>query len=69
MKENWAKYFDFSGIDDDLYATSTVIIMERLMIGDQIYAEMQLDGDHGRSLILSDKLLPSIHFVGHKIAD
>ena len=55
------------GKDDDLHTTSTVIIMERLQVGDRIYIKMDLDADHGDSKIHSQEKMPSIHFVGQKI--
>ena len=57
------------GKDDDLYTTSTVIIMERLQVGDRIYIKMDLDANHGDSKIHSQEKMPSIHFVGQKISD
>ena len=57
------------GKDDDLHTTSTVIIMERLQVGDRIYIKMDLDADHGDSKIHSQEKMPSIHFVGQKISD
>merc|ERR1719270_3342569 len=57
------------GKDDDLVSTSTVIIMERLQVGDRIYIKMDLDADHGESILHSEAIKPSIHFVGQKIAD
>ena len=65
-------YFLFNlnlGKDDDLHTTSTVIIMERLQVGDRIYIKMDLDADHGDSKIHSQEKMPSIHFVGQKISD
>ena len=61
--------FNISGKDDDLYSTSTVIIMERLQVGDKIYVTMDLDADHGDSIIHSQEVKPSIHFVGQRISD
>ena len=57
------------GKDDDLHTTSTVIIMERLQLGDRIYIRMDLDANHGDSKIHSQEKMPSIHFVGQKISD
>jgi len=57
------------GKDDDLYSTSNVIIMEKLEIGDKIYVAMYLDANHGDSIIHSQKIKPSIHFVGQRISD
>ena len=57
------------GKDDDLYTTSTVIIMKRLQVGDRIYIKMDIDGDHGDSKIHSQERTPSIQFVGQKISD
>ena len=58
------------GKDDDLHSTSTVIIMERLQVGDRIYTQMDLDeGGDGASVLHSQKVNPSIHFVGQRISD
>ena len=58
------------GKDDDLHSTSTVIIMERLQVGDRIYTKMDLDeGGDGASVLHSQKVNPSIHFVGQRISD
>ena len=65
------KGYDFIlGKDDDLHSTSTVIIMERLQVGDRIYTKMDLDeGGEGASLLHSQKVNPSIHFVGQRISN
>ena len=67
----WHFLYDFIlGKDDDLHSTSTVIIMERLQVGDRIYTKMDLDkGGVGASVLHSQKVNPSIHFVGQKISD
>ena len=62
-------YNFYLGKDDDLHTTSTVIIMERLQVGDRIYIKMDLDANHGDSKIHSQEKMPSIHFVGQKISD
>ena len=44
--------------------------MERLQVGDRIYTKMDLDeGGEGASLLHSQKVKPSIHFVGQRISD
>ena len=44
--------------------------MERLQVGDKIYIKMDLDNNGtGDSIIHSQKVKPSIHFVGQRIAD
>ena len=59
----------FIGADDNLIATTTVITMDTLNSGDEIFVEMILGEDHGDSHIFSSVNEPAIHFVGHKIAD
>ena len=56
------------GAHDNLIATTTVITMDRLEIGDEIFVAMRSKEDGG-SHISSSVNEPSIHFVGHKIAD
>merc|ERR1719510_1560077 len=42
------------GPDDDIYSTSTVLILEQMIIGDQVYIILKFDENHGGSLIHSD---------------
>ena len=43
--------------------------MERLQLEDKIYMEMELDAGNGASILHSQEVRPSIHFVGQMVAD
>ena len=58
-----------SGIDDDLFSTTTVITMEKLSTNDEVYIQMEKDLNSGKSSILSFEVKPAIHFVGQRIGD
>jgi len=55
------------GRDDDLHATSSVIVLQRLKQNDEVYVSMHIDGNHGDSHLMSD-FSKKIHFTGLKIA-
>ena len=56
-----------SGTDDDIFTTTTVITMDKLKVGDEIFIRMDVDGNHGDSHLFSDQK-PTIHFVGQMIS-
>ena len=56
-------------MSDDLLSTTTVITMEKLLPGDLVYCQMERDGDHGDSVIVSFDIKPAIHFVGLRISN
>ena len=56
------------GNDDSLWASTTVISIVQMEVGDSVYAEMAPEADHGDSKIYSSSNHPGIHFVGHKIS-
>ena len=56
------------GAHDNLIATATVITMDRLEIGDEIFVKMNQEKD-GSSHMYSSLNEPAIHFVGHKISN
>jgi len=56
------------GRDDDLHATTSIIVMERLAEGDKVFVSMVISGPHGDSKLESD-FSRKIHFTGLKISD
>jgi len=56
------------GKDDDLHATTSIIIMEKLNVGDKVFVSMVISGPHGNSKMESD-FSRKIHFTGLKISD
>ena len=57
-----------TGRDDDLFVTSTVIVMERLQPRDQIFVTLDVEGrpGHAESLLYSTDN-KEVFFVGQKI--
>jgi len=56
------------GRDDDLHATTSIIVMERLREGDKVFVSMVISGPHGDSKLESD-FSRKIHFTGLRISD
>ncbi|XP_023344338.1 uncharacterized protein LOC111713649 isoform X2 [Eurytemora carolleeae] len=56
------------GRDDDLHATTSVIIFQRLNKNDEVYVAMLIDGTKGDSHLQSD-FSKKIHFTGLKISN
>jgi len=57
----------YFGRDDDLHATASVIVMERMGKFDQVFVSMMSDNNRG-SYLKSD-VSRKIHFTGVKISD
>ena len=57
-----------SGTDDDLHSTVSIIVQERVELGDQILVSMVIHGNHGDSTLNSD-FSRKIIFTGLKISD
>jgi len=60
--------FVIPGRDDDLHATTSIIVMERLREGDKVFVSMVISGPHGDSKLESD-FSRKIHFTGLRISD
>ena len=59
-------YIVKAGRDDDIYVTSTIIVMERLRPRDQIFVQVEFESGHGQSKLHSTDN-KEVFFVGQKI--
>ena len=56
------------GVDDDITTTSTVVVLERLRVGDEVYVRVEIENDHDSSNVHSSSNR-HIHFTGQRISD
>ena len=60
-----------AGVDDDLYATATVIVMARFDPNDVVYVRVDIEGHGSDGGAAGSKVHSNsnkaIHFLGHKI--
>ena len=57
------------GGDDDLAVTSSLVVMERLAEGDQVYVRILIETGNSRDSGLLATNNKATHFTGHKIAE
>ena len=68
LKYSQNSTYHFSGTDDDVVSTSTVIVMSQLESQDVLYVTTSTEKNHGESKIVSS-IYKAIHFIGQKISD